>query len=339
VHDRAVERAAAGQRVAVALPGIERARLRRGDALTAAGGYPVSYRLDVSLDELSEIPDGTRLHVHHGTAEHDARVVRIGERHAQLRLASQAVAARGDRVVLRERTTVGGGIVVDPAPPRHSSRERIELLAQGDVSATIHAPVRIETVRHLLDGEPDALECASGWLFARAWLEDLRRELEERIDAADPLDPGIPAPAEPWAAAVIPMVGLERRGAKLYRPGARASLRERSEAATALERTLQEAGLEPVEIEDRRLAAHLEHEGRLVRLGDGRVIAPSAYEEAKRTLVAECERAGSITLARFRDLLGVGRRTAQLLLERFDADRLTRRAGDERVLRKRRRTV
>jgi selenocysteine-specific elongation factor len=248
VHDRAVERAAAGQRVAVALPGIERARLRRGDALTAAGGYPVSYRLDVSLDELSEIADGTRLHVHHGTAEHDARVVRIGERHAQLRLASQAVAARGDRVVLRERTTVGGGIVVDPAPPRHSSRERIELLAQGDVSATIHAPVRIETVRHLFDGEPDGLERASGWLFAPAWLEDLRRELEERIDAADPRDPGIPAPSEPWAAAVIPMVGLERRGAKLYRPGARASLRERSEAATALERTLQAAGLEPVGI-------------------------------------------------------------------------------------------
>ena len=44
---------------------------------------------------------------------------------------------------------------------------------------------------------------------------------------------------------------------------------------------------------------------------------------------------GRITLARFRDLLGVGRKTAQLLLERFDADGLTRRVGDERVLRRR----
>ena len=33
--------------------------------------------------------------------------------------------------------------------------------------------------------------------------------------------------------------------------------------------------------------------------------------------------------------LGVGRKTAQLLLERFDADGLTRRVGDERVLRRR----
>ncbi len=43
-----------------------------------------------------------------------------------------------------------------------------------------------------------------------------------------------------------------------------------------------------------------------------------------------------ITLASFRDALGVGRRTAQLLLERYDADGLTLRRGDVRVLRRRR---
>ena len=51
-------------------------------------------------------------------------------------------------------------------------------------------------------------------------------------------------------------------------------------------------------------------------------------------LVEECGQAGSITLARFRDLIGTGRKPAQLLLERFDADGLTRRVGDERVLRR-----
>jgi selenocysteine-specific elongation factor len=64
-------------------------------------------------------------------------------------------------------------------------------------------------------------------------------------------------------------------------------------------------------------------------------VSTAAYDQARAALVAECEAAGSITLARFRDLLGVGRRTAQLLLERFDADGLTRRAGDARVLRRR----
>jgi selenocysteine-specific elongation factor len=51
-------------------------------------------------------------------------------------------------------------------------------------------------------------------------------------------------------------------------------------------------------------------------------------------VVTECGAAGEITLARFRDLAGVGRRDAQLLLERMDVDGLTRRIGDRRVLRR-----
>jgi selenocysteine-specific elongation factor len=52
-------------------------------------------------------------------------------------------------------------------------------------------------------------------------------------------------------------------------------------------------------------------------------------------VVAECAKAGQITLARFRDLAGCGRRDAQLLLERLDADGVTRRVGQARVLRRR----
>ncbi len=69
VHDTPVDGATAGQRVAVSLPGVDRARLRRGHALVAARAYPVSYRLDIALEELEPIKDGARLHVHHGTAE------------------------------------------------------------------------------------------------------------------------------------------------------------------------------------------------------------------------------------------------------------------------------
>ena len=71
-----------------------------------------------------------------------------------------------------------------------------------------------------------------------------------------------------------------------------------------------------------------------MRVGDGLAVGIGPYEEAKRALIEECESAGKITLARFRDLLGISRRPAQLLLERFDADGLTRRVGDERVLRR-----
>ena len=224
--------------------------------------------------------------------------------------------------------------MLDPSPPRHASAERIELIESGDVAATIHAPVRLDSLRHVLDSEPAGVERAGDWLFSLAWLDELRQEHERRLDAADPLDPGVHPPAEPWAAAVVPLLGLERRGAKLYRPGAAASLGEREPAAAELEARL---GLEPVKIDDAKLALFLEQQGRLVRLGDGMAVSPKAFEQARQALVAECEVQGRITLARFRDLLGIGRRAAQLLLERFDADGVTRRVGDERVLRRARR--
>jgi len=311
VHDREVDVAEAGQRVAVALPGIERRELGRGDALVAPNAYDVTYRLDVEVEELASIP--ARVLVHHGTATMLARVVRAG-RFAQLRLDAPVVAARGDRVVLRAGTTVGGGLIVDASPPRHADPARFERSARGEI--LIHVPVR---------------DADGGWAFSDEWLEELRRDYEGRLDVADPLDPGVPAPTQAWAAAVVPRLGLERRGAKLYRPGAAGSLGVREREAAELEAQL---GLEPVKVEDAGLARFLEQQGRLVRVGDGYAVSPAAYDHARGILVDECEHEGGITLARFRDLLGVSRKTSQLLLERFDADGVTRRTGDKRVLRR-----
>src|SRR5439155_697630 len=82
-------------------------------AVVEPASFPLSYRVDVALTELEPIPEGMRVNVHHGTSHTVARVVRA-DGYAQLRLAAPVVAARGDRVVLRARTTVGGGVVLDP---------------------------------------------------------------------------------------------------------------------------------------------------------------------------------------------------------------------------------
>jgi len=330
VHDTQVERAEAGQRVALNLADVSRDDLRRGDALVAPGAYARTYRLDVRVEALQEIPAAVT--VHHGTAQVPARAVRIGDRHAQLRLAVPIVAARGDHVVLRSETTVGGGVVLDPAPPRRTDPARLEGAERGE--AVVHEPVREDALR-VRGLDVSGLETAEGWVFAREWLDDLARTLRARIDDADPLDPGVPPPPEPWAGAVVPLLGLERKGAKLYAPGATASLGAHTEAAERLEEELTAAGYEPVKVDDARLAHFLEEQRRLVRVGDGLAVGRDAYERALGLLVGECEREGSIALARFRDLLGTGRRPAQLLLERFDADGLTRRVGDARVLRRR----
>jgi selenocysteine-specific elongation factor len=236
VHDRPVERAEAGQRVAVALTGSDRARLGRGLALVEPGAYDVVYRLAVELDELEPLP--ARVRAHHGTTETAARVVRR-DGTAQLRLAAPVVAARGDRIVLRAGTTVAGGVVLDPIHPS-------------------------------------------------------RREPPESRRAPDP------APVD----------------------------------TSAVERELDAAGGLPFRVTDGRAAAALEQAGRLVRVGNGLALERSAYERAKAVVVAECEQAGTITLARFRDLLGSSRRTAQLVLERLDGDGVTLRVGDERRLRR-----
>ena len=313
VHDRPVDVAEAGQRVAVALPGTERRELARGDVLVEPGAYAPTYRLDIELEDLgASVPP--RVLVHHGTSAILARVVRAGP-FAQLRLATPVVAARGDRVVLRAGTTVGGGRVLDAAPPRHADPERFERTARGEV--LVHAPVRT---------------AEGAWVFSDEWFEELRNDLELQIDNADPLDPGAPAPTAPWAPQVVPLLGLERRGAKLYRPGSSASLGDREQEAAELEARL---GADPVKVEDGQLARFLEQQGRLVRLRDGHAVAPAAYEHAHEVLLAELDAAGRITLARFRDLLDTSRRTAQMLLERFDGDGVTRRIGDERVRRKR----
>ena len=316
VHDTPVDRAEPGQRVALALPGVERADLRRGDALVTPGATRPSYRLDVALEELEPIADGARVHVHHGTGAVPARVVRAGG-HAQLRLAAPVVAARGDRVVLRSETTVGGGTVLDPAPPRHADPARFELAARGE--QPVHAPALVE----------------GAWRYSGEWLDELRNELEAAIAAADPLDPGVQAPTEPWARDVLAELPFERRGSKLYLPGSTGSIGARQAEADALEQALANAAPGAAKAEDADLARYLERQGRLVRLGDGWAVTAAAYERARELAVAECEAAGELTLARFRDLVGCGRRDAQLLLERLDADGVTRRLGDGRVLRRR----
>jgi selenocysteine-specific elongation factor len=56
------------------------------------------------------------------------------------------------------------------------------------------------------------------------------------------------------------------------------------------------------------------------------------YIKARDAAVSHLEMTGEMTLAGFRDLLGISRKYAQLLLERFDDEQITARVGDVRRL-------
>ncbi len=125
VHDEPVDRADAGQRVALNLAGVSRDEVARGDVIVAAAELQPSFRVDVALTWITPDarPDGgARVAVHHGTRETPARLAELGGRYFQLRLEQPLVPARGDRLVIRSLAppdTLGGGVVLDPDPPRH----------------------------------------------------------------------------------------------------------------------------------------------------------------------------------------------------------------------------
>jgi selenocysteine-specific elongation factor len=138
VHDEPVERADAGQRVAVNLAGIERRAVARGDVLAAPGAIVPTTILDATL-ALRDADHGMRVHVHHGTRESPARLASFGDGLWQLRLERTLLARAGDRVVVRSVAppdTLGGGIVLDPRARRHGPRPdlvaRLERLRRGE---------------------------------------------------------------------------------------------------------------------------------------------------------------------------------------------------------------
>ena len=86
---------------------------------------------------------------------------------------------------------------------------------------------------------------------------------------------------------------------------------------------------------DTAAIAALVEQGRVVRAGRELAFTAEALEQARAATVELAGAAGSVTLAQLRDRLGISRKYAQALLEALDAHGITRRIGDERLLRRR----
>jgi len=74
-------------------------------------------------------------------------------------------------------------------------------------------------------------------------------------------------------------------------------------------------------------------QGRLVKVSDSVLFSAEAYEEMVGQVVACLKEEGSITVAQVRDMFGASRKYALALMEHLDERRVTKRVGDERVLR------
>ena len=121
----------AGQRAAINLAAIARDEVLRGEVLASPNSLISTDKLDVRIDVLPSSPyiikTGSKLHLHIGSKETIARIrlfesgdLKAGESgYARLNLDDKVAVDYGDRFILRFFSplhTVGGGLVLDPAP-------------------------------------------------------------------------------------------------------------------------------------------------------------------------------------------------------------------------------
>lgn len=145
-QNQPVQQAQAGQRCAVALAGIDKDAVHRGDWLVAPAVALATDRFDVTLtlwkDEEKPLRSGARVQVHLGAASVPGTVALLdaeqlppgGAAKAQIITRTPLGAWHGDRVVLRDASatrTMAGGQVLDPRAPVRYRRtpQRLALLA------------------------------------------------------------------------------------------------------------------------------------------------------------------------------------------------------------------
>ncbi|HEX9280790.1 MAG TPA: SelB C-terminal domain-containing protein, partial [Gemmatimonadales bacterium] len=227
VHGQGDDRAGPGRRTALALVGVDKEELARGDVAVTGEGWAATTVLDAAVELLpaarKPVVSRTRVRVHLGTAEVLARAVQTraigpGEQGlARFILERPLVARGGDRFVLRSFspvTTIGGGVVLDPYPPRRPGRLRQRQLAAAQSAAERLAawvgeaglaglrardlPVRLgifpgDVSRVITDAGKGVLSSGE-WLMARATLAaevDRLAAVVEEHHHAHPLDPGM----------------------------------------------------------------------------------------------------------------------------------------------------
>jgi selenocysteine-specific elongation factor len=386
-YGQAIARSVPGSRTAVGLTGIQRHEVHRGAWLVAGEGpWQPTRALDVELALESTAPRAlvarSRLRVHLGTAEVMARVhprepIEPGARGlARLSLEEPVVARAQDRFVVRSYSpvsTIGGGRVLDPMPPRRRSLWPVALASRDAGERLVAlldrrpAGVRSEELPILLGIPPSeaaTVAAASpvvqslGPLWVRTTtLTDLGARALASLKAyhrSHPSDRGMPLETLRHGLRA-PDVVVERVLAELTATG-RIRLRDgaavlsgftpRVEGGDAeierVVRILEQAELSPPSLAELERQTGRRDVAAILRLAaeSGRVVAVERERYYARpalerftAALAEIGREHPIAPAALRDRLGISRKFMIPLLEWADAKGITERIGDARRLR------
>lgn len=384
-----MDRSLPGARTAIGLVGVERTSIHRGVlAVSPAAPWVTSRALDIRMESLpamgNRLLERTRVRVSLGTSEVMGRLHPRGAAGsattvlARLALESPMVARGGDRLVLRSFspvTTIGGGTVVDPSPPRRGAGWP-PLLAAGLPLDRLPALVGrrrdgapIEDLPLLLGVSPGEVRAivgaaagvveVGGRVMAASTMRTLETAALELVDAwhrEHPGDPGAPietirkalsrtaAPAMTAIETLVSQGKLARRDALIRRAGWQPVVAASAAEVDRVVKLIETAGLTPPSLPE--LESTDGH-------GDLRALLKSPVAEGRLVAVApdryfapgplrQFEAAlvaigaeGAITPTALRDRLGLSRKFLIPLLEWADRQGLTRRTGESRVLVKR----
>jgi selenocysteine-specific elongation factor len=385
-YGRSVESSEPGARTAVGLSGVDRAGLVRGavlvtDELPWASSSAVDVEIDLQAGAERALTARTRVRLLTGTAEIMARVLPRspippgGTGLARLSLEAPLLARAEDRFVLRSFSpvsTIGGGRILDPLPPRRRSpwpaglaardpRERFRSMLERRPSGIPAAMLPIllglppTAAVDVARGEASARNLDDLWILrasvdrvavrAMAQLKDYHRE--------HPSTPGMPletlrhslhAPVAAVDAALNDLLGT---GKIRQREGlaALAGFAPRVAGGEAeIERVvgiLLNAHLNPPSIAELERSTGRRDLLPLLRLAAdrGRVEAVERDRYYAREaldqftgVLRELGQQGSIVPAQVRDRLGISRKFLIPLLEWADGRGITIRDGDGRIL-------
>ena len=409
IHGHAVERADAGNRVALNLGAVGTDDVRPGRWVATPGAVEPTDRFDARLAYLGAegvpgaLATGTRVRVAHGTAEVAGRVLFMDGRqelapressYAQIRLDEPLPVCGGDRFVVRFMTPVrvmGGGQVLHAHPRRRTNLKPgeealLDALRVGDEDAACDAALALagrpvtadelaraagipasSAVRRLEErcagGGLERLGTGAGSHFAeRAVLQKLDAALENalvRFHAEQPAATGVSKKAlaarlpgalsDACVDALVDRARADGRavvdGGLIGHPRAGGGARKMEEqAAEALAEALAAAGSAPPSVPElvaqtgvdssvaHRALGALEKAGRIRRVSGDFAFDAAAYETLEQAAVELLRAQEGATAAELRDAMGTTRKYAIPLLEHFDAQGVTRRDGDARML-------
>ncbi len=379
-HKHSLGEACHVSRVAANLVGIDRTPVRRGTVLCAPDAFRPTNAFDALVRPvrgLDRIPDRGAFMVHAGAAETGAKIRTLeqrpgGQMLARIRTDDALVLDVLDRFVLWEsgrRRVVGGGIVLDVAPPRTATPGHVAFLSQR-AGATERA-----TIAELCIEEAGAVRArevriatgltlqpvpADGWCVATRVTDAVTLAVAALLEAehrAHPLDEGADL-ADVRAAASD---ACRRAGARPD-PGLIDALLARQHAAGAIVRSATTVRLPTHQV---ALAGHEVQLRDLVdRVSGAREATPPTIRElvadgVDPSLIDAVGRSGvlvrispdlvvapslveratalvrehtvdGLTISVLREALGTSRKYAVPLAEWMDANGVTRRVGDLR---------